>query len=96
MMSTKRASPGLLKITVFWNKGYDVKVSVDDITNKIVSRDLNHTVDVFMWPKFGNCSISMKEVITTSILYGFDLKTAFFKEWFWFKFNNLGQALGQA
>ena len=68
MMSAKMATPGLLKITVFWNKGYDVIISVDDVTNKILSRDSNYIVDVFMWPKFGNSSISMGEVITTSIL----------------------------
>ena len=68
MMSAKMATPGLLKLTVFWNKDYDVIIPVDDVTNKILSRDSNDIVDVFMWPKFGNCSISMKEVITTSIL----------------------------
>ena len=68
MMSTKMATAGLLKITVFRNKGYDVIIPVDDGTNKILSRDLNYIVDVFIWPKFGNCSISMREVITTSIL----------------------------
>ena len=68
MMPAKMASPGLLKITVFWNKGYDVIISVDDVTNKILSRDSNYIVDLFMWPKFGNSSISMREVITTSIL----------------------------
>ena len=68
MMSAKMATLGLLKITVFWNKGYDVIVSVDDVTNKILSRDSNYIVDVFMWPKFGNCSISMREVVTTLIL----------------------------
>ena len=68
MISAKMATQGLLKITVFWNKGYDVIVSVDDVTNKILSRDSNYVVDAFMWPKFGNCSISMREVITTSIL----------------------------
>ena len=36
MMSAKMATPGLLKITVFLNKGYDVIVSVDDVTNKIL------------------------------------------------------------
>ena len=65
MMSAKMATPGLLKIMVFWNKGYDVIVSVDDVTNKILSCDSNYIVDVFMWSKFGNCSISMREVITT-------------------------------
>ena len=68
MMSAKMATPGLLKITVLGNKCYDVIISVDDVTNKILSSDSNHIVDVFMWPKFGNCSISMREVITTSIL----------------------------
>ena len=68
MMSAKMVTPGLLKITVFWNKGYDVIIPVDDVTNKILSRDSNYIVDVFMWPKFGNCSISMRKVIITSIL----------------------------
>ena len=46
-----------------------------------------------MWPKFGNSSISMKEVFKTSILLGFDKKTTFFEVWSWFKFSNLGMAL---
>ena len=62
------ATPGLLKITVFWNKDYDVMISVDGVTNKILSRDSDYIVHAFMWPKFGNSSISMREVITTSIL----------------------------
>ena len=64
MISAKMATPGLLKIKVFWKKGYEV----DDVTNKILSRDSNYIVDVFVRPKFGNCSILMREVITTSIL----------------------------
>ena len=68
MMSAKMATPSLLKTTVFWNKGYHATFPVDDITNKILSRDSNYIVDVFMWPKFGNSSISMREIITTSIL----------------------------
>ena len=68
MMSTKITTPGLLKIRVFWNNGYDVIISVHDVTNKILSRDSNYIVDVVMWPKFGNSSISMREVIITSIL----------------------------
>ena len=67
-MSAKIATPDLLKITVFWNKSYDVIISVDDVTNKILSRDSNYVVDAFMWPKFGNCSISMREVMTTSVV----------------------------
>ena len=32
-----------------------------------------------MWQKFGNSSISMREVIITSILYGFDLKKQYLR-----------------
>ena len=60
MMSPKMATPGLLKIKVFWNKGYDVIIPADDATNKILSRDSNYIVDVFMWPNFGNSSISLR------------------------------------
>ena len=68
MISAKMATPGLLKTTVFWNKGYDVIVPAHDVTNKIFLRDSNYIVDVVMWPKFGNSSISVREVIITSIL----------------------------
>ena len=68
MMSAKMATPGLLKIKIFWNKGYDVIIYVHDITNKILSRDSNYIVHVVMWPKFGNSNISMREVIIISIL----------------------------
>ena len=50
MMSAKMVTPGLLKITVLQNKVYDVIISVDNVTNKILSRDSNYIVDVFMWP----------------------------------------------
>ena len=68
MMSGKIASAGLPKTTVFWNKGYDVIIPVDDVTDKILSHDSNYILDVFMWPKFGNCSVYLRDVITISIL----------------------------
>ena len=68
MMSAKMATPGLLKITIFWNKECDVIIRVDDVTSKILSLDSNYIVDLFMWLKFGNSSVSMREVMTTSIL----------------------------
>ena len=68
MMSAKMTTTGLLKITAFWNKGYDVIIFVNDVTNKILSHDLNYIVDEFMWPNFYNCSISTREVITLSTL----------------------------
>ena len=46
---------GILK-----KKGYDVINYAHDVTNKILSRDLNYIVDLVMWPKFGNSSISMR------------------------------------
>ena len=67
MMSAKITTPGFLKITAFWNNVYDVIISAHEIRNKILSRDSNYIVDVAMWPKFGNSSISMREVIITSI-----------------------------
>ena len=48
MMSAKMVTPGLLKITVFSNKGYGVIIPVDDVTNKILLRDTIYIVDVFM------------------------------------------------
>ena len=78
MMSAKLATLGLFKIKIFWDKGYDVINFAPDVTNKILSRELNNIVEVVMWQKFGNSSISMREVIITSILQGFDQKNHFF------------------
>ena len=68
MMSAKIATPGLLKIKVFWNKAHDVMIFVHNVSNKILSRYSNYIVDVVMWTKFVNSSISMREIIITSIL----------------------------
>ena len=51
-MPAKMATPSLLKITVLWNKGYNVIIPVDDVAKKILSSDSNYIVDVFMLPKF--------------------------------------------
>ena len=67
MMSAKMATPGIFKIKVFQNNVYDVITSVHDLTNKILSRDSNYIEDVVMWPKSGNSSISLTEVILTTI-----------------------------
>ena len=48
MMSAKLVTPGLLKVKVFWNKGYDVIISVHDVKNIILSLDSNHIVDIIM------------------------------------------------
>ena len=93
MMSTKLATLSFLKIKVFWNKGNDIIISVHNVTNKILSHDMSNILDVVMWPKFDNPSVSMRKVFITSILYGFDQKKQFFEGCCWFKFNNLGLAL---
>ena len=49
MKSAKLATPHLLKMTVYWNKGYDVIISAHDIIKKIFSRDSNYIVNVVMW-----------------------------------------------
>ena len=68
MMAAKIAIPSLLKKTIFWNKGYEITNPDNDVNNKILSCDSNFIIHVFIWPKFGNSIISLKEVITTSIL----------------------------
>ena len=68
MMPAKLATLGLLKIKVFWNKGYDVIIFVHDVTNIILLRDSNYIVDAVMRPKFGNSNISLREVTIISVL----------------------------
>ena len=64
----KMATPGFLKIKFFWNKDYDLIIPIHDVIKKILSRNSNYIVDVVMWSKFGHSSISMRELIITSIL----------------------------
>ena len=79
MMSEKMGTPGLLEITVFWNKGYDVINFFYDVTNSILLRDSNYIVNVVIWPKFGT---SMREVIITSFYKGLTRKTSLLV-WVW-------------
>ena len=68
MMSAKVATLVIVKIKLFWNKGYGAIIFVHDLTNKILLRDSNYIVDVVILPTFGNSSIIMREVMITSIL----------------------------
>ena len=68
MMPAKMATPGLLKIKVFWSKDSDVISSVHDVINKMLSSDSNYIVNAVIRPKFGNSSNSMREVIINSTL----------------------------
>ena len=68
MMPEKKATIGLLKIKVSWNKDYEIRIYVHDVNNQFLSRDLSCIGDVVMWPKFGNLTIYMREVIMISML----------------------------
>ena len=57
MISAKLAILSLLRITLFWKKGYDVIISDHDATKKDLSRDSIYTVNVVK-----------REVIINSIL----------------------------
>ena len=85
MMSAKLDTLGFLKIKVTWNNGYDV-------TNKILSRYSNYTVDVVIWT---NSSIFMTEVIITSITISPE-KPIFFDGCCLSQFNNVKLTLGIA
>ena len=67
MMSAKIATLGPLKLKVFWNENYDV-IYFHEVANRILWRDSSYIVDLVMLQKFGNSSISMREVTITSIL----------------------------
>ena len=68
MMSAKMVAPDYFKIKIFWKKGYDAIISIRDVTNKTLSRSSYYNVNLVMWSKFGNSSISVREVTITSIL----------------------------
>ena len=94
-MLAEMATPGLLKIKVFRNKDYYVIISVHDVTKKcyqttqIILRmwscDQSLIILAFLWEKLS--SPQFYKDLTR--------KTAFFEGWPWFKFNNLGLALGK-
>ena len=48
MVSAKMANLVLLKIKIFWNKGYDIMITVYGIVNKILSHDSNDIVDLVL------------------------------------------------
>ena len=79
MMSVKKATLGHLKITVFRNKGYDVIISVHDVPKKNLTRHSYYIVDVVMGPKFGNSSISIREVIKPQFYKDFTRKITFLR-----------------
>ena len=88
------AIPGLLKITVFWNKGYDVVIPVDDVNNKILSRDPHYIVQCSCHQNLVTLAFLWEKLSQLQFYKDLTRKTTFFEGWSWFKFNNLGLALG--
>ena len=60
IMSAKMATLGFLEIKVFWNKGFDVIVSVHDVTNKNLSRNSKYIVDVQSFSRFNTIPLHHK------------------------------------
>ena len=90
MMSAKMATPGLLKIMVFWNKGYDIIISVDDVTNKILSRDSNYIVCssgqslvtvAFLWEKLSQPQLYKDLTRKTAFLRGGHGSSSVIRDW---------------
>ena len=86
IMLAKLATPDLLKITEI--------ISVYDVSNTISSCDSDYIVDVVMWPKFSNTSIS--ELLKFQLVRDLTRKIFFFEGWSWFKLNNSGFVLSIA
>ena len=89
MMSAKMATPDLLKLTVFWNKGYYVIILDNDVTK------IYHVIQII----FQICScdqslVTLEKLSQPQFHKDLTRKTVFFDGWSWFKFNNLGVALG--
>ena len=94
MMSAKMTTLCLLKVSVFWNKGYDVIISAHDVTNKFLSHDSNFIIDVVMWPMFGNYHFYEQSYHNHNFIRIWPEKPVFFEGWSWFKFSNFKLALG--
>ena len=67
MISANLATISFLQIKPFWNEGFGVITFAHDLNNKILWCDSNYTVDVVLWPKFGNSSVEPREVIKTTL-----------------------------
>ena len=68
IMSAKMATLALLKIELFLNNSYDVRISDTGVTKKTLPNESNYIVGVVMRLKFGTSGISMREVIISIIV----------------------------
>ena len=68
IMSAKMATLALLKIELFLNNSYDVRISDHGVTKKTLPNESNYIVGVVMRLKFGTSGISMRELIISIIV----------------------------
>ena len=83
-LPAKMASPGLLIITVFGNKSYDIILPVDDVIKKFY-----HLIQIIFWM----CSCD-QSLVTLAFLWEKLSQPQFYKDltrfsegWSWFKFK---------
>ena len=92
MISAKMATLGLLKIRIFWNKGYDIIISWRHpqifITWFKFYYRCGHVTKVWQLYHFYEKSYHNLDFIRIWLE-----KPFFFEGWSWFKFNNFGLAL---
>ena len=94
MMPAKMATPGLLKINIFWKKAYDVIIFAHDATNTISSR---HSNIMYIWscdPSLVTLAFLWKKLSYTQFYKDLTRKSTFFEGWSCFQLNNYGLALG--
>ena len=72
-------------------------MSVHDVTSEISLHDSNYIIYVVIWPKFGNSSICMKELIRFSLDF-IEIwpEEPFFEGCSWLELNHLRLALDMA
>ena len=81
-MSAKMASPGLPKIKIFWDKGHDVIISVDDAINKILSRDSNYIVYVSCDQRLVTAAFIWETLLQSQFYQYLTSETAFWRDGF--------------
>ena len=83
----------LLKISVFWNKGYGVTITVHSVTNKCLSRNLHYVADVIIWSTILTSAFCERSYHNLNFIR---IWPNVFEGCSWFKLNNLGLRLGIA
>ena len=93
MMLTKLAPLSLLKIKVFWNKGYDAIILVYNVANKILSHDSNCIAVGSCVQSLVNVAFPWEKLSQPQFYKDLARKNNFFEGCCWLKFNYFGLEL---